>query len=71
MTVLSKRVVADETGHPTTVQMDYAEFARFEESVKGSETKSAYERMMSFAGTVDFGGEDGLEYQRRLRAEWD
>lgn len=71
MKILSKRIVADRTGRPAVVQVDYDEFLRLSKEAKVIEPQNAYERMLELAGTVDFGGEDGLEYQRRLRAEWD
>ena len=68
MKIPSKRILHDDSGQPVETRMDYEEFRRVEQAV---ETKTPYELMLSFAGTVDFGGEDGMEYQRRLRAEWD
>ncbi len=70
MKIVSKRILSDENGRPIAVQMDYDEFVRFEKAVESVEPRDAYERMMSAVGTVKW-DEDPVEYQRRLRDEWD
>ena len=70
MKIVSKRILSDESGRPVAVQMDYEEFLRLERAVEGIEPEDAHTQMMSVFGTVDW-GEDGLEYQSRLRGEWD
>ncbi|GEM_PF-2905615 len=70
MKVLSKRILSDENGRPVAVQRDHDEFLRFEKAVEKVEMESAYQRMMSFVGKVKW-DEEPVEYQRRLRDEWD
>lgn len=70
MKILSKRVVADGLDRPSAVQVDYADFLRFAPEIAAAESRDNSAELMAFAGTVKW-GEDGLEYQKRLRAEWE
>lgn len=71
-----KKIVRAEDGTPVAVQIDYDDWKRVEEklrtlpdSAEGSE-ETEFERALNVSrGTWTAG--DGLEYQRRLRAEWD
>jgi hypothetical protein len=74
-----KRLVTDEDGKPVAVQVDYADGLEIERQLeKASPTpKSAAdmtdEEFQELAEEVSghWQGGDGLEYQRRIRAEWD
>jgi hypothetical protein len=76
---VNKRIVTDEDGQPVAVQVDYADWLEIERQLEESSSapKSAAdmtdEEFKAFAEEVSghWKGGDGLEYQRRLRAEWD
>ena len=52
------------------VQIDLRDWKDIELILEKAEPADNSAALMAFAGTIDW-GEDGLEYQKRLRAEWD
>ena len=72
-----KKIVRAEDGTPVAVQIEYDDWKRVEEKLRTlspdsaeEDTKTAFENALDASrGTWTAG--DGLEYQRRLRAEWD
>ena len=77
MRIQTAKIVADESGRPVSVNMDYDEFLKVKAEVEGADARpdeatalENYRRMMACEGTVRW-DEDPVEYQRRLRDEWD
>ena len=70
MKILPRRIVCDENGRPVEARMDYEEFVRLERAEEGVERRDNSAELMAFAGKVKW-DEDPVEYQRRLRDEWD
>lgn len=76
---VKKRIVTDEDGQPVAVQVDYADWLEIERQLEESSStlKSAAdmteEEFQAFTEEISghWEGEGGLEYQRRIRAEWD
>jgi hypothetical protein len=76
---VKKRIVTNEDGQPVAVQVDYTDWLEIERQLEESSStpKSAAdmtdEEFMAFAEEVSdhWKGGDGLEYQRRIRTEWD
>lgn len=76
---VKKRIVTNEDGQPVAVQVDYSDWLEIERQLEESSStpKSAAdmtdEEFKAFAEEVSghWTGGDGLEYQRRIRAEWD
>lgn len=73
-----KKIVRAEDGTPVAVQIEYDDWKRVEEKLRvlspdssaEDNEETAFERALNASrGTWTAG--DGLEYQRRLRAEWD
>ena len=77
MRILTAEIIADESGHPLKVQMDYDEFLRVRAEIEGApappDEATGLENsaeLMAFAGRIKW-DEDPVDYQRRLRDEWD
>jgi hypothetical protein len=72
-----KKILRAEDGTPVAVQIGYDDWKRIEEKLQTlppdsaeDNDETAFERVLNASqGTWTAG--DGLEYQRRLRAEWD
>lgn len=67
---MSKHILTDESGRPVAVQIEYEEWLRIENILNKVDSETARDRIMGLAGTVKW-DEDPVEYQRRLRDEWD
>lgn len=75
---VEKRIVTDEDGQPVAVQVDYADWLEIERQLEESPSEEAQEtegkpslEELSKEIRSYWKGGDGLEYQRRIRAEWD
>ncbi|MFB6272123.1 MAG: hypothetical protein ABEL51_04415 [Salinibacter sp.] len=73
-----KKIVTAEDGTPVAVQIAYEDWKRVQDvlqslpstDVPASDEEETFEEALTNSrGT--WTGEDGLEYQRRLRSEWD
>ncbi len=75
MPPLTKHILTDEQQRPIAVQIPYEQWLEVERELGDSafseeaSPSNAEEVLRRTAGTWRLG--DGLEYQRRLRAEWD
>lgn len=73
---IRKKIVTDEHGKPLAVQIDYADWLEIERQLEASQEREvspeedAFERGLEETRGLWKEG-DGLEFQRRLRAEWD
>ncbi len=75
---VEKHIVTDEDGEPVAVQVDYADWLKIERRLADSssdDTAETEERLslkeLSEKIRPHWTGGDGLEYQRRIRAEWE
>jgi hypothetical protein len=72
-----KKIVRAEDGTPIAVQIEYNAWKRIEEKLRTLPPDSGEDREeTAFENALDasrgtWTAGDGLEYQRRLRAEWD
>lgn len=76
MHTIRKRIVTDEDSRPVAVQIDYEDWLEIERLLEISEPeapepeKSRYQELLERTSGSWKGG-DGLEYQIRIREEWD
>jgi hypothetical protein len=68
MDKLSKSVVYDDAMHPVAVQIAYADWLEVEKRLGIDEAPPGTD-LNQFGGTISL-AEDPLEYQRRVRREW-
>lgn len=67
---IRKRLVTDEAKHPIAVQIDYADWLKIKQLLKIEDDKTVETRSLSYyAGTIEL-TEDPLEFQARIRNEW-
>ncbi len=78
MRTISKKIVTDEKMRPIAVQIDYEDWLEIEQLLKMQrpEEKPAEDQQDDFEALADKLGEawqggDGLEYQTKIREEWD
>ncbi len=78
MHAIRKKIVTDEDSRPVAVQIDYEDWLEIERLLVSRETeeKPADDRQDDFEAVADklgsrWKGGDGLEYQIRIREEWD
>lgn len=75
---VKKRIVTDEEGQPVAVQVDYKDWLEIERRLKQSTLENtpetgeqpSLEELSKEIRSYWKGGDD-LEFQRRIRAEWD
>ena len=72
---IHKKIVTDEDHRPVAVQIDYDDWLRIERALDLESDSPAKGEKSSLAELADaaaphWEGGDGLEYQRRIRAEW-
>jgi len=65
-----KKIVTDENHQPVAVQIDYADWLEIERLLDIQPPEPRRVDLSKFAGTIRI-TEDPLEYQRRIRSEWD
>jgi hypothetical protein len=79
MRPIEKKIVTDEAGQPVAVQIDYADWLAIERQLRKANSDQAadtstsepsFDQLLEDTQGIWSQG-DGLEYQRRLRAEWD
>lgn len=76
METIHPKILTDSDQTPVAVQIDYAEWLAIEPLLRdqglldASKPKDALETMLDSTKGIWKGG-DGLEYQLRIRAEWD
>ena len=72
---ISKRIVTDENMQPVAVQIDYDDWLAIEKqldltsSTSSANPRAKVKRLLEDSRGIWTEG-DGLEYQRRIRAEW-
>lgn len=67
---IHKKIVTDETMHPVAVQIDYADWLEIEKLLRVKKAIKKIAHLSHFAGTIKL-TEDPLEYQSRIRGEWE
>ncbi|MCC6145890.1 MAG: hypothetical protein IT368_18940 [Candidatus Hydrogenedentes bacterium] len=71
MSSLQRQIVTDEDGNPVAVQIAYNDWLYIERKLGlGKPEQPKVVDLSEFAGTLP-PGEDALEYQQRIRKEWD
>jgi len=76
MHVIRKKIVTDEDSRPVAVQIDYEDWLEIERLLESSGAEkpeageSRYQELLEKTSRSWTGG-DGLEYQIRIREEWD
>ncbi|HEX5165833.1 MAG TPA: hypothetical protein VFV93_10595 [Thermomicrobiales bacterium] len=70
MIAIRKKIVTDETNQPVAVQIDYEDWLEIEKLLSLQTDKHLLTDLSEFRGVLKM-TEDALEYQRRIRAEWD
>lgn len=78
MNAIRKKIVTDEDARPVAVQIDYEDWLEIERLLEGhaAEERPADEGQDDFEAVADelvgsWRGGDGLEYQIRIREEWE
>ncbi|MBA2692883.1 MAG: hypothetical protein H0U65_10375 [Rubrobacter sp.] len=70
MKAIKKKIVTDEEARPVAVQIDYEDWIEIERLLDSREADDEFEKLLEETeGTWKHG--DGLEYQIRIREEWD
>lgn len=75
MRAIKKKIVTDEDSHPVAVQIDYEDWLEIERLLDAREPENAepeddFEELLDKTSGGWKGG-DGLEYQIRIREEWE
>jgi hypothetical protein len=76
MRTIHKKIVMDEAQNPVAVQIDYEDWLEIErlletrEAEKSKAGRSRFQELLEKTRGTWKGG-DGLEYQIRIREEWD
>lgn len=66
---IHKKIVVDENNKPVEVIISYAEWEKIERIIGKAYKSTTAEMLSEFAGTLSL-KEDPLEYQKRIRNEW-
>jgi hypothetical protein len=69
MIFLKKKIVTDESMRPIAVLIDYEDWEKIEQILENYQPPTI--DINQFTGTLKREGEDPLEFQRRIRSEWD
>ncbi len=67
---LKKKIVTDESMRPIAVLIDYEDWEKIEQILEHYQAEKSID-LNRFAGVLRRDGEDPLEFQRRIRSEWD
>jgi hypothetical protein len=67
---ISKKIVTDEASHPVAVQIAYEDWLEIERLLEQTPSPRRVVDLSRFYGVLTL-TEDPLEFQRRIRAEWD
>jgi len=70
MIAIRKKIVTDEDHKPVEVVIDYNDWLEIEKPLNLQPEKKLLTDLSRFEGVITM-TEDALEYQRRIRAEWD
>ncbi len=70
MLAIRKKIVTDETLKPIAVQIDYDNWLEIERLLGLQSEKELLTDLSEFRGVITM-TEDALEYQRRIRSDWD
>ena len=65
-----KKIVTDENMRPVAVQINYGDWLRIERALGSQTSVRPPTNLARHAGRLDW-PLDGLEYQRKVRSEWD
>ena len=69
MLVLNKKIVTDESLKPIAVQINYADWLKIERLLNLRNTPKIID-LSSYSGSIKL-TEDPLDYQKRIRSEWE
>lgn len=67
---IKKKIVTDEEARPVAVQIDYEDWIEIERMLEAREPEDDFDELADDLGKKWKHG-DGLEYQIRIREEWD
>lgn len=67
---IQPRILTDANQQPIAVQIDYADWLEIQKLLGLPMTNGGPVDLSRFAGTLKW-GEDGLDFQRQAREEWD
>ncbi|MBA2775342.1 MAG: hypothetical protein H0U31_01275 [Chloroflexia bacterium] len=70
MIAIRKKIVTDEDHNPVEVVINYDDWLEIERLLGLQPGKKLLTDLSAFRGVITM-TEDALEYQRRIRAEWD
>lgn len=74
MDMIDKKILTDEDSRPVAVQIAYEDWLEIERRLqlqeKGETNPNSFAELLEKTRGA-WKGEDGLEYQMRLRGEWD
>ncbi len=70
MRTIRKKIVTDEDSRPVAVQIDYEDWLEIEQTLDARKSEDDFEELLEKTSGSWKGG-DGLEYQIRIREEWD
>ena len=71
MPEINKRIITDDDNHPVAVEVDYADWLRIERLLGSLDDNGPpMTDLAGHAGRLDW-PVDGLEYQQRMRREWE
>jgi len=70
MRAFRKKIVSDESNQPVAVLIDYADWLEIERELGLKNENPRVVDLTPFVGTITW-PEDPLEYQIRIREEWD
>ncbi|MCC6124762.1 MAG: hypothetical protein IT426_07370 [Pirellulales bacterium] len=69
MAPIHKRILVDEAQRPIAVQVDYDDWLEIERQLHITPETLAETDLSQFSGVIAL-SEDPLEYQRKMREEW-
>ncbi len=70
MNHVHKKIVTDESLHPIAVQIDYADWLKIEKMLLMKKSTKKITHLSSYIWTIKL-TEDPLDYQARIRGEWE
>ena len=70
MHTITKKILRDERNRPVAVQIPYDDWLLIEDALQLSKVHNGAQDLSRYAGTIAL-REDPLDYQRRIREEWD
>jgi len=68
-TVIRKKIVVDENNKPVEVIIGYDEWEKIERMIGKGYKATKSEKLKKYAGIIKL-KEDPLEYQKKIRNEW-